>query len=201
MTYSYLTLGMDEVGRGCCAGNVLACAAILPDGFEFAKLRDSKKMSKKDREAFFEYGPLNGMLVGIGIASVKEIEELNIRRATHLAMHRAVKHLVSANEFIKIEDFKIIIDGNDFVTNESWNFQTLIKGDDLVKSISAASCYAKVYRDLMMSAESDLCDENEDRYGWKTNAGYGTKAHKEAIIKYGMTPIHRKTFVETLLSK
>jgi len=201
MAYEYekeLIVGVDEVGRGCCAGNVVACAAILPIGFEFEKLRDSKKMSEKNRELFFEYAQSHGVLLGIGASSVIEIEHLNIRRATHLAMHRAIQGLIDSHEFINPVNCKIVIDGNDFETNESWNYETLVKGDDLVKAISAASCYAKVYRDHQMQQESK---KYEHRYGWQTNSGYGTKVHKDALIEYGLTPLHRKSFCNTLLSK
>lgn len=193
-----IIVGVDECGRGSIAGNVLSCAAILPIDFVFEKLRDSKKMSEKNRELFFEYAVANGVLLGIGKGSVQEIEKLNIRRATHLSMHRAIKDLFDNYDFIKPENCKIMIDGNDFESNENWKFETLIKGDDLVKAISAASCYAKVYRDHEMIEESR---KHDDCYGWQTNKGYGTLSHKEALIKHGLTTLHRPSFCKTLLSK
>lgn len=193
-----LIIGVDECGRGSIAGNVLACAAALPIGFVFEKLRDSKKMSQKNRELFYEYAQANGVLLGLGQGSVQEIERLNIRRATHLAMHRAIKNLFDSYDFIKPDNCKIVIDGNDFDTSENWNYETLIKGDDLIKAISAASCYAKVYRDYEMNEESKKYD---DCYGWQTNKGYGTLSHKEALIKHGLTTLHRPSFCKTLLSK
>jgi len=193
-----LIIGVDEVGRGCIAGPVIACAAILPEGFVFEKLRDSKKMSEKNREAFYEYATENGASFGIGIASVIEIEQYNIRRATHIAMHRAIEHLVQNFEFVEFEKSHIYIDGNDFDTRESWSYETLVGGDDIIPAISAASCYAKVYRDRFMKNASE---NYQDRYHWSTNAGYGTRQHKEALQQYGMTPMHRPSFVKTLLSK
>lgn len=193
-----LIIGVDEVGRGCVAGNVFACAAALPIGFVFDKLRDSKKMSPKNRQLFFEYAQANGVLLGLGQGSVQEIERLNIRRATHLAMNRAIKNLFDSYEFVTPTNSRIIIDGNDFETGENWKYETLIKGDDLVKAISAASCYAKVYRDCEMAEESKI---QNHRYGWQTNSGYGTQQHKAALIEHGPTDLHRMSFVKTLLSK
>lgn len=198
-TYAANTIiGVDEVGRGSVAGNVVACACILPIGFTFAKLTDSKKVSKKVREQFFEYAQANGAIFAIGSANVREIETLNIRMATMKAMNDAIRTLVDSHSFVNPATMLVKVDGNDFVTTANWNVQTIIGGDALVKEISAASCYAKAYRDHQMHAESAKYDH---RYGWDTNNGYGTLFHKNAIIKHGMSPYHRPSFVKTLLSK
>ncbi|MBM3452241.1 MAG: ribonuclease HII [Bacteroidetes bacterium] len=178
-----LEAGCDEAGRGCLAGPVVAASVILPENFDHKLLNDSKLLSEKQR---FELEPfiLNSALCfGVGIVDEREIEEINILNASFLAMHRAIGNL-------KLEPVHLIIDGNRFKNYKNIPHSCIIKGDSKFKSIAAASILAKNYRDRIMN-ELDL---NFPEYDWKRNKGYPTKAHRQAIIKHGVTPHHRKTF-------
>jgi len=175
--------GIDEAGRGPLAGPVVAACCILPKSASFNKLNDSKKLSPKQREnLFLELNNTQGVLYAIGVASAKEIDEINILQATFLAMQRAVDAMEILPDYL-------IIDGNkapDFsIPNE-----TIIGGDGRVPSIAAASIIAKVTRDKM------LCemDEKWPEYGFKKHKGYGTKVHLEAIEKWGACQEHRMSF-------
>jgi ribonuclease HII len=176
--------GVDEAGRGPWAGPVVAAAVIFLEQVEVpAGLADSKKISRQLRERLYPAILLHD--VGVGLASVEEIDLLNIRRANHLAMQRAVANL-------RIMPKTIIIDGNDpaaFAYSPADIFP-VIGGDALIAEISAASIVAKVARDTIM-AELSLAFP---RYGWAQNQGYGTAQHSEALQKYGVTPHHRRTF-------
>ncbi len=176
-----LIAGVDEVGRGPLAGPVMAAAVILnreciPDG-----LNDSKKLTMRSREKLFDRLQ-ECAVIGIGEASVDEIDRLNIRRATHLAMQRAVAALNEKPGFA-------IVDGND-APALCCPCDTIVKGDGRSVSIAAASIIAKVTRDRMMMR----LHEEFPGYGWQTNMGYGTKAHIEGLNKLGITPRHRKSF-------
>ena len=179
--YETPIIGVDEVGRGPLAGPVISAAIILnkekiPEG-----INDSKKLSKKKREV------INGELISqhsfaIGIASVEEIDKINILQASLLAMKRAVLNL-------NIKPQTILVDGNKLPDLE-YNMYPIIKGDSKSISIAAASIIAKVYRDKLMQ---DLSLQYPGYY-WEKNSGYGTKQHLLALNNLGVTPIHRKSF-------
>lgn len=174
--------GVDEVGRGPLAGPVTAAAVILdpnniPDG-----LNDSKKLTAKKREALYDL-LMKHADVSIAEATVEEIDEHNILRASHIAMVRAIEGLETKADYA-------LIDGNQMPRGLSVKSETLIKGDSLSQSIAAASIVAKVWRDRVMVTLS----QQYPHYGWATNAGYGTKEHKEGLECHGVTPHHRKSF-------
>ena len=174
-----LVAGVDEVGRGCLAGPVIAAAVILKNPIQ--GLTDSKKLSEKTREYLAEEIKHNSFYA-FGIATAQEIDEINILQASLLAMNRAILAL-------PIAPSKILVDGI-HKPNININMEAIIKGDLLIKEISAASIIAKVKRDKYMR-EIDLKYPN---YGFKRHKGYGTKLHFEMIQKHGATKIHRKTF-------
>jgi len=174
--------GVDEVGRGSLIGPVYAAAVILDKSINQKILKDSKSLSKEQREELFSYIKKNSIWA-IGKASVKEIENINILRASLLAMKRAIKKL-------KNKPSLVLIDGNKLPELENYNLKYVIKGDQKIPSISAASIIAKVSRDRFITALS----KKFNNYGWDTNSGYGTKEHLRAIKKYGITKHHRKTF-------
>lgn len=174
-------VGLDEVGRGPWAGPVVACAARLT-GEAPAGLNDSKKLTAARREALV---PLLMACcdVGFGEATVAEIDALNIRQATHLAMQRAVAALPQTPDHL-------LIDGNDCPAWVDCPFQLIIQGDGRVLSIAAASVLAKTRRDQGMRALA----QQHPGYGWETNAGYGTKSHQNGLAKHGVTQHHRRSF-------
>ncbi|WP_339761543.1 ribonuclease HII [uncultured Sulfitobacter sp.] len=174
--------GVDEVGRGPLAGPVTAAAVVLdpsriPDG-----LNDSKKLSKKARERLYEE-IMQVADVSIAHASVAEIEELNILRASHLAMVRALDGLKQPADFA-------LVDGNMLPRDLKIKAKTIIKGDARSQSISAASIMAKICRDHVMLSLA----QQHPGYGWETNMGYGSKRHIEALRNLGVTPHHRRLF-------
>lgn len=174
--------GVDEVGRGPLAGPVCAAAVVLdpdniPDG-----LNDSKQVTPKRRDAIFD-ALMASADVSIAEATVAEIEEHNILRASHIAMVRAVMGLSAPADFI-------LIDGNMVPRGLNTPSQTIVKGDTRSLSIAAASIVAKVWRDRLMV---DLAQQHPG-YGWETNAGYPTPVHKKALLKLGVTPHHRRSF-------
>jgi len=174
--------GVDEAGRGPLAGPVVAAAVILEYGRIPKGLNDSKQLSHEAREALFPKIMERAIAVGIGEASVDEIDLVNIRRATHLAMARAVRALSVAAAFA-------LVDGNDAPALPC-PCDTLVDGDARSVSIAAASIIAKVTRDRMMAA---LHGEHP-HYGWMTNKGYGTEEHLTALGRHGVTPHHRRSF-------
>ena len=174
--------GVDEVGRGSLIGPVYAAAVILKKNINKKEIKDSKKLSKIDREILAKYIKKNSTWA-LGSASIKEIEKLNILNASLLAMKRAIKKL-------KIKPNLVLIDGNKSPELENYFIKTIIKGDQKIKEISAASIIAKVSRDKLMFKMS----ESFNKYKWDLNAGYGTREHINAIRKYGVTRFHRKTF-------
>ena len=173
--------GVDEVGRGCLAGPVFAAAVILNSNINFNDIKDSKKISFKKRIEIAEHIKLNS-IYAIGMASVEEILKINILQAALLSMKRAIDQL-------SIKPELLLIDGN-FAPQGLKNFKTIINGDEKIKSISAASIIAKVYRDKLMIKLS----EKFQNYAWERNFGYGTKAHMEGLKKFGITSHHRKGF-------
>ena len=174
--------GVDEVGRGSLIGPVYAAAVILNKSIDRKLLKDSKILSKEKREELYSYIKKNSIWA-IGKASVREIEKINILYASLLAMKRAIIKL-------KKKPFLVLIDGNKLPNLKNYNLKSIIKGDQKIPSISAASIIAKVSRDRFITTLS-IKFKN---YGWDSNLGYGTKEHLRAIKKYGITKHHRKTF-------
>ena len=174
--------GVDEVGRGPLAGPVTACAVVLdmsriPEG-----LNDSKKLSAQRRESLAE-AILACAEVSVASTSVEEIDELNILRASHLAMERAVAGLLTPPDHC-------LIDGNLIPKGLTVSAEAIVKGDSKSVSISAASIVAKIRRDYVMSALA----QQYPGYGWETNAGYPSKSHRLALQNLGVTPHHRRSF-------
>tara|TARA_B100001123_G_scaffold428885_1_gene546529 strand:+ start:187 stop:747 length:561 start_codon:yes stop_codon:yes gene_type:complete len=174
--------GVDEVGRGSLIGPVYAAAVILNKSINARLLKDSKCISKNKRKKLFNYIKKN-CTFSIGKASANEIEKLNILHASLLAMKRAIKKL-------KKKPNLVLIDGNKLPNLKNYNLKYVIKGDQKIPSISAASIIAKVTRDKFISRLS----KKFKNYGWETNYGYGTKEHLNALKKFGITKYHRKTF-------
>lgn len=187
---SFLLCGVDEAGRGPFAGPVCAAAVILPAGLEIDGLNDSKKLSEKKREALFPIICEKALAYSIAFADVEEIEEYNILQATFLAMTRAVNGLAMKPDHI-------LVDGNRVPPAIDISAQPLIKGDALSASVAAASVLAKVSRDRLMY---DL-DKRYPEYGFAAHKGYGTAAHCDAIIKHGVLPCHRRSFLKKLFAK
>ncbi len=177
-----LIAGVDEVGRGSLIGPVYAAAVILKKNLDKKKLKDSKKLNKKNREILEKYIKKNSYW-SIGSASLKEIEKFNILNASLLAMKRAIKKLNK-------KPSQILIDGNKIPKMKNYNLKCIVKGDEKIAEISAASIIAKVARDKLITKMSKKFTE----YAWDKNAGYGTKLHLIAIRKFGVTKYHRKTF-------
>ena len=174
--------GVDEVGRGSLIGPVYAAAVILNSSINKKLLRDSKTLTKDKREKLDKYIKENSIWA-IGQASTKEIERINILHASLLAMKRAILKL-------KIKPSLVLIDGNKLPDLKNYKLEYVIKGDQKIPSISAASIIAKVSRDKFITKLS----KEFKNYGWNTNSGYGTKEHLKAIKQFGITKYHRKTF-------
>ncbi len=181
--------GVDEAGRGPLAGPVCAAAVILPRDTEIEGLNDSKKLSDKRRRALFEQISAQALSYGIAFATEQEIDEINILQATFLAMRRALEQL-------SIRPSMALIDGNR-ETDFGLPVQTIIKGDSLSANIAAASILAKVTRDDFMVQQAELYPQ----YGFDVHKGYGTRAHYEALRKFGPCPIHRRTFLKKLYAE
>jgi ribonuclease HII len=174
--------GVDEVGRGCLAGPVFSAAVILNSNINTKNIRDSKKISFKERISLAKYIKKNS-IYAVGVASVEEIEKVNILNASLLSMKRALYKL-------KIIPSIAYIDGIYAPKNLKINYKTFIKGDEKINCISAASIIAKVSRDTFMIKLA----KKYPKYNWHKNFGYGTKAHLDGLIKYGITKHHRKSF-------
>ena len=174
--------GVDEVGRGSLIGPVYAAAVILNKSINKKLLKDSKSLTKLKREILSKYIKKNSIW-SIGKASVKEIEKINILQASLLAMKRAIKKL-------KRKPTLVLIDGNKLPKMKNYKLKAIIKGDQKIPSISAASIIAKVTRDKMITN----LEKKFKGYYWDKNYGYGTKQHLKAIKKLGITSHHRKTF-------
>ncbi len=175
--------GCDEAGRGCLAGSVFAAAVILPEDYVNDALNDSKQLSARQRYALRAEIERDALAWAVGVVTPEEIDEINILNASILAMHRALDQL-------KVRPEAIIVDGNRFKPYRFIPYTTVVKGDGKYLSIAAASILAKTYRDDYM----DRLAEEFPQYGWDGNKGYPTKAHREAIARYGVTPYHRKSF-------
>lgn len=201
-------VGVDEVGRGPLAGPVVAAAVVfkkdIANGFDrseaekdnwWNQITDSKKLSEKKRE-LIDQEIKNNSIYSIGVASVEEIEQLNILQASLLAMSRAVEGIGSSVQADSDENnFVVLVDGRNVIPNFNYKQEAIVKGDSLVHSIAAASIIAKVYRDNLMQKLSEEFPE----YGLAQHKGYGTKLHIEAIKKFGLSPMHRASFCENFI--
>ena len=182
MNKNKLTAGVDEVGRGSWIGPVFSAAVILKKNINKNLLKDSKKIPAKERKKLANYIKKNSFY-SISKASIKEIDKLNILQATLLSMKRAINNL-------KHKPNIILVDGAHAPKNMGYHFKTIIRGDEKIPAISAASIIAKVARDRYITRLA----KNYISYGWHTNFGYGTKKHLDAINKFGITNHHRKSF-------
>jgi ribonuclease HII len=181
--HNLIEAGCDEAGRGCLAGPVVAAAVILPKLYKHPVLTDSKKLSGKQRAQLREEIISSAIAWKVAFIDNVEIDKLNILRATIKAMHNAIEGLAREPEFL-------LIDGNRFYPYKKLRHQTIIKGDGLYYSIAAASVLAKTFRDEYMEK---IHFEFPD-YNWGKNKGYATSDHRKAILRYGITPYHRKSF-------
>lgn len=175
--------GCDEAGRGCLAGSVYAAAVILPDGYDNPSLNDSKRLSAAKRMRLRDEIIRDARAWAIGVVTPQEIDQINILRASILAMHRALERL-------RVMPEAIIVDGNRFQPYRDLPYTTIVKGDGKYQAIAAASILAKTYRDEYM----ERLAQEYPQYGWLSNKGYPTAQHREAIRQYGVTPYHRKSF-------
>ncbi len=175
--------GCDEAGRGCLAGSVFAAAVIFPPDYANAELNDSKQLTARRRYALREVVQRDALAWAVAEVSPEEIDQINILNASILAMHRALDKLALRPGFV-------IVDGNRFKPYGDVPHATIVKGDGKYLSIAAASILAKTYRDDYMTRLHGVypC------YGWDHNAGYPTKEHREGILRYGLTPYHRRSF-------
>lgn len=178
--------GVDEAGRGPLAGPVCAAAVILPEGLRIDELNDSKKLSEKKREELYDLICEGAVSFGIAFATVEEIEALNIKGATYLAMARAIEELDPAPALA-------LVDGNDKNALPIPAVK-VVKGDSLCASIAAASILAKVTRDRYMLE----LDARYPQYGFSKHKGYGTRAHYDALREYGPSPVHRPTYLRKM---
>lgn len=175
--------GCDEAGRGCLAGSVFAAAVILPSDYDNHVLNDSKQLTRKKRNELREVIMQAAVAWAVGEVSPQEIDEINILRASFLAMHRALDQL-------KVRPQAIIVDGNRFTPYHDVPYTTIVKGDAKYQSIAAASILAKTFRDDYM----DRLAEEYPQYHWESNMGYPTREHRAAIQQYGVTPYHRRSY-------
>ncbi len=186
-SYKRIIIGVDEAGRGPLAGPVVAAAVIIDKYLdEFELINDSKKLSEKKREKLFDT-ILENCKVGVGIATVEEIDSMNILNANFLAMKRALEDLE--------EEGLVLVDGNHLIREYQGEQEFVIKGDGKSLSIAAASIIAKVTRDKIMEKVS----EEYPQYEFSKHKGYGTKVHREKILEFGPSPVHRKSFLKKIL--
>ena len=181
MIKNKLVAGVDEVGRGCLAGPVVSAAVILNDKIDLKSIKDSKKINFENRLKIAQYIKDNSHY-SVGVSSVAEIFNINILQASLLSMKRAIDKLEKKPD-------QVLIDGP-FAPGGLKNYKTIIKGDEKIKCIGAASIIAKTYRDLLMIKLS----KKFTHYAWERNFGYGTKAHMEGLKIFGITSHHRKGF-------
>lgn len=182
--------GVDEAGRGPLAGDVYAAAVIFDENTIIEGINDSKKLSEKKRELLFDVITDKAKAYCIAAASVDEIKQINILNAAMLAMKRAV-------EGLEIKPELALIDGNKSPELDGVDTQTVVKGDAKSQSIAAASILAKVARDRYMKA----LDEEYPQYRFSKHKGYGTKLHYEMLEKFGVSPVHRPSFLKKVLNK
>ncbi len=179
-----IVCGVDEVGRGPLVGPVVTACVVLPKDFVLEGLTDSKKLTEKKRDKYYDYIINNCVAYAVGECSPEEIDKYNILEATKIAMKRAIDKV---NEQVKID--YVLIDGN-MKFNFDYKYKSIVKGDYKSISIAAASVVAKVTRDRMLYE----LDEKYPQYGFKNHKGYPTKAHLEAINKYGLIEGYRKSY-------
>ena len=201
-------VGIDEVGRGPIAGPVAVCAFLIKDqkilespatsptcGKKLPKLKDSKKLSKKQREVWFEYlkvAKTEGFCdYSVSFVSSENIDKFGINKCIQKALNKSLSDVFASTQLLVASSYSIFLDGGLHAPIEYINQETVIKGDELHPVISCASIMAKVMRDRVMEAFAKKYPE----YGFKNHVGYGTKAHYDAIKKHGQTSIHRKTFI------
>ena len=175
--------GVDEAGRGCLAGPVTAAAVILPKNYRNKLIQDSKKINESNRIEL--YNEIISVAIDYSIVDISNnvIDSINILESTFLAMNKAISKIIRRADFV-------IIDGNQFKTNNKFNYECIVKGDAIYQSIAAASILAKVHRDNLMIKYS----RDYRYYDWINNKGYGTINHKNAIKKFGISKYHRKSF-------
>jgi len=181
--------GVDEAGRGSLSGPVFAAAVILPKDFKSEIIKDSKKLSKKNRQKALKEIEENAISWSVSFIDVEDIDKHNILRATFGAMNKAINELSVTPEHI-------LVDGNIFDSFNDIPYTCVVKGDNEYLSIAAASIVAKVYRDDYM----DVLHEKFPQYAWNKNKGYGSKEHINTIVEEGMTQYHRKTFLRKILA-
>ncbi|MBU4561501.1 ribonuclease HII [bacterium] len=177
-----LIAGVDEVGRGSLAGPVVACALILPTKCRIPGLNDSKKLTPKKREELYPLIKRKALAIGLGRVGERKIDGINILKATHLAMKRAISHLGTRPDLLLVDGFKI--------PGVEIPQEAIIRGDEKSASIAAASIIAKVTRDRLMVR----CHKRHPEYGFHRHKGYGTERHIRALKRNGPSRIHRRTF-------
>ncbi len=182
--------GCDEAGRGPLAGSVFASSVIWPKSLLVPEIDDSKKLSEKKRLFLRDFIERNAIDYHVAMVDIDDIARINILNATIKAMHLALNGLT-------VKFNRILVDGNRFKDYKNIEYHTIVKGDGKYLSIAAASILAKTYRDEYMQK----LDKEYPLFQWAKNKGYGTKAHREAILKYGLTKYHRKEFCEKILKK
>jgi ribonuclease HII len=182
-TKDLIEAGLDEAGRGCLAGPVVAAAVILPKNFRHKFLNDSKQLSKKQRDELRLVIEEKAIEWAVAEVSHAEIDQINILNASLLAMHKALDQL-------KMMPQLLLVDGNRFKKYKEIPHECIVEGDGKYLSIAAASILAKTYRDDLMQKHA----MEYPHYGWHTNMGYGTLFHREAIQKNGVSPLHRLSF-------
>ncbi|TDS08452.1 ribonuclease HII [Sphingobacterium paludis] len=179
----FVEAGCDEAGRGCLAGPVFAAAVVFPSDYCNSLLNDSKQLSEKKRMALRPVIESEALDFAVASVSAEEIDSINILNASYLAMHRAL-------DMLKTKAAYIIVDGNRFKPYQDIPHQCIVKGDGKYLSIAAASILAKTYRDEYM----DQLAPDFPGYDWLSNKGYPTIRHRKAVLEFGFTPHHRKTF-------
>lgn len=187
--------GCDEAGRGCLAGAVYAAAVILPPDYHNADLNDSKQLTEKKRYMLREQIERDAVSWAVGIVMPEEIDKINILQASFLAMHRAIDQLIPCPEALIIDGNRFtpyhpIIGGGTSRAEAALPHTTIVKGDGKYLAIAAASILAKTYRDDYMNRLA----EEYPQYDWRSNKGYPTKKHRQAIREYGVTPYHRLSY-------
>lgn len=175
--------GCDEAGRGCLAGSVFAAAVILPKDYDNPELNDSKQLTRSKRNELREQIKRDAVAWAVGVVEPREIDKLNILKASILAMHRALEQL-------SVRPEAVIVDGNRFTAYRNLPFTTIVKGDGKYQPIAAASILAKTFRDDYMERIAD----EYPFYDWKNNMGYPTRKHREGIAAHGTSPYHRMSF-------
>jgi len=194
-----LIANLDEVGRGCLFGDVVAAAVIIPETWPFdtqdtyMRIRDSKKISAKERKMLDEYIKTNAIGYAIGSCTPGEIDEMNILQATYTAMHRALDALGAKLDGKGDEIGELYVDGNSFRKYRNIPHKCIVGGDAINRGIGAASILAKQYRDNSI-LEYIAAHPEHEVYGLATNMGYGTAKHIAAVKKYGVLPMHRRSF-------